>query len=48
MTFTWWLVPIVALGVVMILAPFLGKLWADRDEEQRRWTAAMRRRGWRP
>lgn len=28
MTFTWWLVPIVALGLGLIFAPVLGLWWA--------------------
>lgn len=47
MTFTWWLIPIVVLGIGLCLAPWLGKLWADRDEEQQRWMAECRRKGWR-
>lgn len=46
MTFTWWLIPIVVLGLGLVFAPVLGKLWADRDQELMRW-AAMARRGWR-
>jgi hypothetical protein len=28
MTFTWWLVPIIGLGIVLILAPVIGAAWA--------------------
>lgn len=28
MTFTWWLVPIVVLGVMLIVAPVIGGRWA--------------------
>jgi hypothetical protein len=31
MTFTWYMIPIVVLGIGLVLAPWLGKLWADRD-----------------
>jgi hypothetical protein len=44
MTFTWWLVPIIILGIPFVLAPVLGRAWADRDEERRRWAREMRRR----
>lgn len=36
MTFTWWLLPIISLGIGLVFAPALGKLWADRDERRRR------------
>ena len=48
MTFTWWLIPIVVLGALLIVAPFIGRAWAHRDEERHRWAPEMRRRGWRP
>jgi len=28
MTFTWWLIPIVVLGLALIVAPFIGAAWA--------------------
>lgn len=28
---TWWLVPVIALGVLMILAPAIGGFLAERD-----------------
>jgi hypothetical protein len=46
-TFTWWLIPIVALFGVLIAAPWIGKQWALREEEQRRWVPEARRRRWR-
>lgn len=47
MTFTWWLIPLIVLGIVLIFAPVLGKAWADYEEERRRWSSAMRPRRWR-
>lgn len=32
MTFTWWLVPNVVLGVLLILAPVIGRMYADVDQ----------------
>jgi hypothetical protein len=31
MTFTWWLVPVVVLGILLVLAIPIGAIWAQRD-----------------
>jgi hypothetical protein len=43
----WWgwlaFIGLIVAGTLQIIAPVLGKLWADRDEERRRWAREMRR-----